>query len=441
MKIHGKTAAEIFECVRTLVQSGQCPPGQVLPSVRDLSESLGINRNTVAVAYRRLVTTGIATAQGRLGTIIRSQSALGEQEGAQAGTPLIDLASGNPNPAWLPDLRTALTERPWQPRLYGEPIVNTGLEAFIRQWCAPDCPVSFEIDLTHGAVDAIERLLNAYLMPGDKVAVESPCFLSSINLLRTAGLQAVGVPLDSEGMRADGLEAALAKGAQAVILTPRAHNPTGCSLSEKRARVLSRVLDKHPHVLVVVDDHFALLSNAPYYSVISRNASRWALVRSFSKAFGPDVRVAAVASDAATSRQLRIRLASGTSWVSHLLQDMIEGALSRVDTAKLMGKAKIDYVRRRETLQAALQAQGIPFAAHGDGLNLWLPLQENDVTAALALARQGWLVRHGEIFSVQEPVRGLRITTSSIEPESCRQLALHIRSSLKETPADSTLPL
>jgi DNA-binding transcriptional MocR family regulator len=430
MKIRGETAAEIFECVRTLAQSGQCPPGQALPSVRDLAEGLGLNRNTVAAAYRRLVTAGIATAQGRLGTIIRNQPALSEQEGAQLGTPLTDLASGNPNPVWLPDLRTALTSKSWQPKLYGEPTVNAGLEAFIRQWCAPDCPAAFEIDLTHGAVDAIERLLDAYLMPGDKVAVESPCFLSSINLLRTAGLQAAGVPVDSEGMRADALETALAKGAQAVILTPRAHNPTGCSLSEKRARALSRVLDKYPHVLVVVDDHFALLSNAPYHSAIPRNANRWALVRSFSKALGPDVRVAAVVSDAATSRQLRLRLASGTSWVSHLLQDIIEITLSNPATAKLIEQAKIDYVQRRELLEAALQEQGVAFAANGDGLNLWLPLQTDDVAAALALARQGWLVRHGEIFSVQEPVRGLRITTSSMEPESCQRLALHIKNSL-----------
>lgn len=430
MKIHGKTAAEIFECVRTLVQSRQLPPGQVLPSVRDLADELSINRNTVAAAYRRLVTTGIATTQGRSGTIIRNQTAIGEQEGAQVGTPLADLASGNPNPMWLPDLTTALAIRPYRPRLYGEPTVNPGLETFIRQWCAPDCPASFEVDLTHGAVDAIERLLTAYLMPGDKVAVESPCFLSSINLLRTSGLQAIGVPMDGEGMQVDGLEAALAKGAQAVILTPRAHNPTGTNLSEKRARALSRVLDKHPHVLVVVDDHFALLSNATYYSVIPRNASRWVLVRSFSKVLGPDVRVAAVASDAATSRLLRMRLASGTSWVSHLLQDMIEVTISLPETAELMADARADYVRRRELLESALQAQGIPFAAHGDGLNLWIPLRTDDVAVALALARHGWLVRHGEIFSVQELVRGLRITTSSLEPEVCQLLALHIKNSL-----------
>lgn len=430
MKIQGKTAAEIFDCVRGLAQSGQLPPGQALPPVRDLAVELDINRNTVAAAYKRLVTAGIALTQGRLGTIIRDQSGPGEQEGALSDSPLADLASGNPNPAWLPDLSAALAIRPYQPRLYGEPTVNAGLESYARAWFARDCPSPFEINLTHGAVDAIERLLSSHLVAGDKVAVENPCFLSSINMLRIAGLQALGVQVDAEGMQAAALEAALAKGAQAVILTPRAHNPTGCSLSEKRAKALARVLAKYPHAMVIVDDHYALLSGKEYHSVLPAGTQRWALVRSFSKTLGPDVRLAMVASDAATSRQLRLRLASGTSWVSHLLQDMVEATLGRPEVVKQMAQARKDYAQRRKALESALLEQGVPCAADGDGLNLWVPLDTDDQAVALALAHRGWLVRHGDAFGVQEPVRGLRITISAIEPGQCRKLARDIRESM-----------
>ncbi|WLW62545.1 transcriptional regulator PtsJ [Achromobacter aegrifaciens] len=430
MKIQGKTAAEIFDCVRGLAQSGQLPPGQALPPVRDLAVELDINRNTVAAAYKRLVTAGIALTQGRLGTIIRDQSGPGEQEGALSDSPLADLASGNPNPAWLPDLSAALAIRPYQPRLYGEPTVNAGLESYARAWFARDCPAPFEINLTHGAVDAIERLLSSHLVAGDKVAVENPCFLSSINMLRIAGLQALGVQVDAEGMQAAALEAALAKGAQAVILTPRAHNPTGCSLSEKRAKALARVLAKYPHAMVIVDDHYALLSGKEYHSVLPAGTQRWALVRSFSKTLGPDVRLAMVASDAATSRQLRLRLASGTSWVSHLLQDMVEVTLGRPEVAKQMAQARKDYAQRRKALESALLEQGVPCAADGDGLNLWVPLDTDDQAVALALAHRGWLVRHGDAFGVQDPVRGLRITISAIEPGQCRKLARDIRESM-----------
>lgn len=173
MRIRGKSAAEIFDSVRAQVQSQQILPGQGLPPVRELAARLDVNRNTVAAAYKRLVAAGIATAQGRRGTTIRGQGP-GEQEGALPDSPLVDLASGNPNPAWLPDLAAALRAMPYRPRLYGEPLINAGLEAHARAWFTPDCPAPFEVDLAHGAVDAIERLLGALLVPGDKVAVENP---------------------------------------------------------------------------------------------------------------------------------------------------------------------------------------------------------------------------------------------------------------------------
>ncbi len=90
---------------------------------------------------------------------------------------------------------------------------------------------SFAVNPASGAIDALERPLCALLLPGDGVVVEDPCFLSSINMVRYAGFTPCPVAVDAEGMDPDGLEEALRNGARAVILTPRAHNPTGCSLT------------------------------------------------------------------------------------------------------------------------------------------------------------------------------------------------------------------
>ncbi|STU97074.1 transcriptional regulator of pyridoxine metabolism [Klebsiella pneumoniae subsp. ozaenae] len=46
-------------------------PGEVLPPVRELASQLAVNRNTVAAAYKRLVTSGLAVSQGRNGTAIK----------------------------------------------------------------------------------------------------------------------------------------------------------------------------------------------------------------------------------------------------------------------------------------------------------------------------------------------------------------------------------
>lgn len=419
MPISGSTAAEIFDSIRALQQGGELTQGQALPTVRELAAALGVNRNTVSMAYKRLAAAGIAITQGRLGTVIRHPPSAGEQEGFVAGSPLEDLGSGNPNPEWLPDLSALMAARPYRKRLYGEAPVDPQLETLARERLLHDCPRRFELDLTHGSVDALERLLSG-LVAGDKVTVEDPCFVSSINTLRVAGFQAVGVAIDHQGMRADELESALAQGARAVIITPRAHNPTGASLSTARARKLRAVLARHPQVLVIVDDHFSQLASSAYYDVIPPTTQRWALVRSVSKMYGPDLRLAFVASDPQTSHHLRLRLARGTNWVSHLLQDVVSACLSSAKAAKLIARARDGYAERRAMLAAALSECGIDVSTPADGLNLWLPMSEDSQAVALALARKGWIVRSGEAFGVRQPAWGLRVTVSAMDEARLR---------------------
>ena len=135
-----------------------------------------------------------------------------------------------------------------------------------------------------------------------------------------------------------------------------------------------------------------------------------------------------VASDPATSRQLRLRLASGTSWVSHLLQDMVEVTLGRPEVAKLLARAREDYVRRRQTLEdAAEQGRAVRRAGRRPQSGF---RGRRRPGRRLALAHRGWLVRHGDAFGVQDPVRGLRVTISDINVAQSRELARDIRDSL-----------
>jgi DNA-binding transcriptional MocR family regulator len=428
--ISGSTAIEIADCIRALVQSGDYQPGEALPPVRELAETLGVNRNTVAAAYQRLTKAGLALAQGRLGTTIATLPRAGEQEGLSADTALIDLADGNPNPDWLPDLSPLLAGRLPRPVLYGEDTILPELRAWGHAWMAPHVPPTWQLELTHGAVDGIERLAVAHLVPGDKVAVEDPCFLGSINALRICGMQTIGVAMDDEGMQPAALARALEEGARAVLLTPRANNPTGCSLSKRRAEELKRVLAGYPNVLVILDDHFALLTEVLYYSVIPPSTRRWALVRSVSKGLGPDLRLAFVACDADTAARLRIRLAPGMTWVSHLLQAIVGACLGSAVVQQQVAAARLAYAARRDELHAALGQQGIAVPRPSGGLNVWIPLQQDAKDVAYAMARKGWLVRLGSAYAVQAPSQAIRVTISKMRDGQAVQLAQDLKACL-----------
>ncbi|VDZ82246.1 Pyruvate dehydrogenase complex repressor [Kluyvera intermedia] len=118
--IDGKSASEIFDSIRQHITSGKLAKGETLPPVRELAVQLDVNRNTVAAAYKRLVTSGLALSQGRNGTVVKGTLPPVALEGGNPHSPLADLSSGNPAPDKLPDLSRYLSHTSRTPRLYGD---------------------------------------------------------------------------------------------------------------------------------------------------------------------------------------------------------------------------------------------------------------------------------------------------------------------------------
>jgi DNA-binding transcriptional MocR family regulator len=422
-EISGRSAAEIADSLRALVERGMLRPGDPLPSVRSLADRLGVNRNTVVAAYRQLTQAGVVVTRGRGGTRVADRSAVA-QEGFAPDSVLRDVGTGNPDPALIPDVSRALAGVAGRPVLYGEPVIDPDLENWARDWMADAPAEEFSLTITSGAADAVERLLASALTREDGVALEDPCFLTSIHTVRVGGYRPVAVPVDEEGMTVAGLRAALDDGVRAVVCTPRAQNPTGASVSARRAAELRAVLAEHPYVLVIEDDHFSMLSREPFHSIIGPAHRRWALVRSVSKFLGPDMCLAVTASDAETADRLAMRLTPGTTWVSHLLQRLTLTLASDPAVLAEIERAGAHYAARNADFANRLTARGIP-ASSGDGLNLWVSLPVPARAVADRLMRRGWLARSGDDFALGDdgPSQRLRLTTHDLADADAEQLA------------------
>ena len=424
LAIVGSTAVQIAGSVRALLDANALAPGDGLPSARDLAARLGVNRNTVVAAYRQLVTAGLAVTNRGAGTRIARRSGFPE-EGFTPDTALRDVGSGNPDPAFLPDpTRVRLPSAP--PVLYGEQTIDPGLGAWARDMFARDVDRPFELTVTNGAVDATEKLLAQALTPGESVALEDPCFLTSINAVRRAGYRPVPVEIDADGMLPEALARALADGARAVVCTPRAHNPTGASLTEERAAALRAVLADHPHVLVIEDDHFSALARTPYRSIIPDGHRRWALIRSFSKILGPDLRVGVVASDPDTAQRFTAQIGAGSTWVSHLLQRTVHALVTDEQVQTTVEKAAQHYTARNDAFVARLAERGIA-ACSTDGVNVWVDAgPEADAHRVhTQLMLRGWVARTGDSFALTEStgVTNLRLTVHQLDDAGAEQLA------------------
>ncbi len=65
---------QVEEGLRRLVASGQLPPGRLVPSVREMAQTLQVNPATVVKAYNRLIEGGVFTSTPGLGTFVATKT-------------------------------------------------------------------------------------------------------------------------------------------------------------------------------------------------------------------------------------------------------------------------------------------------------------------------------------------------------------------------------
>lgn len=416
-EVSGARASDIAASIEAAITHGRLTPGTALPPVRELATQLGVNPNTAASAYRLLRDRGTVETRGRNGTLVRERPATSPASRSLAlplGT--IDLSTGNPDPALLPHLSPRPVTRP---HLYGEAVLDPTLRRHAERILARDGIDSEYLACTFGSLDGIDRLLTAHLRPGDLVAVEDPGWAHLLDLLAADRLTPLPVPMDDAGPDPEGLAKALAAGAKAFIVTTRAQNPYGAAISEERGMHLRAVLRDYPDVLTIDDDHGADVTPGPPHS-LAEATRRWAYLRSASKAYGPDLRIALLSADAITHDLVAGRLRHTARHVSHIIQSTWVDALADHTTQKLVSSAGERYAERRTALIDALAQRGIQ--AHGSsGLNVWVPVP--DESAALsALLAAGFAAAPGAWFRLRS-APGLRITTAILDPSQCHRVA------------------
>jgi DNA-binding transcriptional MocR family regulator len=431
--IRGTTAIEIGANAEAAIREGDLQPGQQLPTIRALAAELGISPMTVASAYRELRRRGLLTAAGRRGTRVSGRPPLPVTTAPLVPPGARDLATGHPDPELLPPLAPALAGlRARSDTSDTEPRSNKldQLIALAAAGFAADGIPTPALAVVAGALDGIERVLAAHLAPGDAIAVEDPGFIRLLDLLRALGLVPVPVAVDDHGPRPDELEHALAAGAEAFILSPRAQNPFGACLTEERVAELREVLDRHEEVLVVEDDHAGPVAGVPAYSVAAGRA-RWATVRSVSKSLGADLRLALMTGDRVTIARVEGRQLLGTGWVSHILQQAVANLWTDPAVQERLKHAGSIYTARRLLLLQALAERGI--RAHGaSGLNVWVPVVEEAATVA-GLLQRGWAVIAGERWRLRAGP-AIRITTSTLHGEETEAVAADLAAVLVRKP-------
>ncbi|HEX5598041.1 MAG TPA: aminotransferase class I/II-fold pyridoxal phosphate-dependent enzyme [Micromonosporaceae bacterium] len=408
------TARGLAAAVSRAIGEGALTPGDRLPPIRTVAARLGLSPTTVSSAWQLLARSGAIRTDGRRGTLVAQSRGNGPRRYRSAlrhhaSFPL-DLATGVPDPALLPALGPALRRLPAiAPSSYLDEPVLPELEARLREtwpWNAE------RVTVLDGAMDAIDHLASSLLRLGDRVVVENPSFPPLLDLLDTLGVEAVGVPLDAAGMIPSALHQALRSQPVAIIVQPRAQNPTGAAWSAQRTRDLAAVLDEAPSVIVLEDDSAGDISSASLHSLGALLPERTIHIRSFSKSHGPDLRIAAVGGPAAILDPVLERRLVGQAWTSRLLQHLLLNLLTDPAAVTQVARARREYARRRRAVCAGLEQQGVR-VDEGDGINLWLPVADEQA-ALISLASVGIGAAGGSAFLTNDLGAHLRVTVGLV---------------------------
>ena len=288
--------ASIRELLVSVILAEQLPPGQALPSCRELARRLGVSRNTVVLAYQGLVDDGFIEARQRSGYFVNPE--ILENPPPRPAAPAEPPTGG---PDWRAMLRVHPAEQPniekpedWQsypyPFIYGQ--IDPGLfpiaawrectrqalglkgigqwtaDSYILDdaelveqirtrvlprrgiWVSPD-----EILITLGAQNALYLLASLFVTPGTTVAMEEPGYpdVRNIFALKTDRIRAI--PVDEGGLPVDDR----LDGCDFVFVTPSHQFPTTVTMPvERREALLDRAGKEN---FVIVEDDYEFETN------------------------------------------------------------------------------------------------------------------------------------------------------------------------------------
>ena len=464
---HVPLYVQIRDQLRAMVHTGELRPGDRIPASRELANSLGVHRTTVANAYAELESEGLIEGHVGRGTFIcngsadhaPSRPANGARNGHRGFTPApptlgngtlrweslfadergeealnriypqvtdgaISMVAARPAEEFFPveELRSCAQAVLKQD---GPEILQLGstdgYEPLKRELLAQLSREGLRLKteqmlITAGVQQSLDLLCKAFLRPGDAVVLEDPTYPGSLTVFTAARVRCLGVPVRTapgapQGIDLDGVEAALSQNrVKFVLVTPDWQNPTGASLSIESRRRLLELAARH-QVAVVEDCIYSRLrfsgTRVPSLRALDRNGIV-IQIDSFSKIAFPGLRVGWCIAPENVIERLRLVKQATDLHTDQLAQATLAEFTRRGGLERHLKKMRRVYESRCRALCRALEKhmpEGVEWTRPDGGMCLWVTLPAGyDASELLIHARErGVLFAPGRYFFVQMP--------------------------------------
>lgn len=230
-----------------------------------------------------------------------------------------------------------------------------------------------------GANQGIDLTAKAVLNKGDKIIVESPSFIGSLNAFRTYEAELVGVEVEANGMSMEGLEKALKEnsGVKMIYTIPTFQNPTGATMSEEKRKKMLELANKYD-VLILEDNPYGDLrfSGEDVPTIKSMDTEgRVVYAGSFSKILSPGMRLGYIVAPAPLAEKIEILKQVNDVHTPMITQLMCVEFMKKYDIDKYIAKNRELYGKKCAAMAAAMEkyfpAGKVKWVVPEGGIFLW----------------------------------------------------------------------
>ena len=388
--------SQIFDQIRRMILDGRLRSGDFLPTTRTLSEQVGISRNTIVLAYERLIAEGYIQTRPYVGTFVSAEipdTAFATSTDDVATLPRSEDRSCLDEFAALrlDGMRSQLVVNPHAERLaanfwvgrpasdsfpvkawsnvvwkrlqsagssitqYQDPAGLVELRQAIADYLGPTRGLTAEPDqiiIVGGTQDGLNLVARLLVEQGSTVVVESPCYQGAAYVFESFGADLYPVPVDADGINTARLPD---MPNPVAYVTPSHQYPLGVTLSlERRIALLTWASERQGYIVEDDYDSDFRFVGSPLTALkgIDRN-ERVFYLGTFSKCMGPALRLGFVVvprAFAKAARTLKALMNNGQSWLEQaaMADFMTSGAYGR----HLRRVRQLYLSRRNATLQA-----------------------------------------------------------------------------------------
>lgn len=451
----------------TLISNGTLRPSDLLPSSRVLAELIGINRNTVKLAYEELISQGWAESAERKGIYVLSKlpviskSRLSENPSTQSkpgraeaskesflwknnfahALPSLNLQkNGLAIDDGFPDVRLAPVDvlmreyRSLSRRFYGRNFMKYGspngsehLRLSLSNYLSGTRGLDISpenILITKGSQMGIYLAAQLLLSPTDQIAVGLSNYLSADETFRHAGANLIRIPVDDNGMDVNYLQDILQrKKIKAVYVIPHHHCPTTVTMSVERRLKLLDLAREHRFAIIEDDYDFDFhYNNKPYLPLASIDHNQNVIyIGSITKTFAPGLRIGFM-----TGPPAFIKAASALRELidrqgDTLLEEAFAVMFDNGEMDRHFRKTLKIYEQRRNLFCQMLKtdfSNEISFKIPEGGLAVWSVFNEKTDLVKLSAnaAKQGLHIDNGKFYQNESfSANGLRLGFASLE--------------------------